>query len=41
VAAPRSGFETAIVSPAAPRYLVVQALGAQGQVLGTSATVAS
>ncbi|HTA98000.1 MAG TPA: arylsulfotransferase family protein [Solirubrobacteraceae bacterium] len=36
--APRSGFETAISSPSAPRYLAAQALGAQGQVLGTSAT---
>jgi hypothetical protein len=39
VVAPRSGFETAITSPSAPRYLAVQALGAQGQVLGTSAIV--
>jgi hypothetical protein len=39
--APRSGFETSITSPDTPRYLVVQALGAQGQVLGTSATTAS
>jgi hypothetical protein len=37
--APRSGFETAISSPSVPRYLAVQALGAQGQVLSTSATV--
>jgi hypothetical protein len=36
--AARSGFETAIALPgAAPRYVAVQALGAQGQVLGTSA----
>ena len=39
--APRSGFETTIPSPSAPRYLAVQALGAQGQVLSTSAAVAS
>jgi hypothetical protein len=37
--APRGGFETAISSPSVPRYLAVQALGAQGQVLSTSATV--
>jgi Arylsulfotransferase (ASST) len=37
--APRSGFETAIASSSAPRYLAVQALGAQGQVLSTSAIV--
>jgi hypothetical protein len=36
--APRSGFETSIASPSTP-YLAVQALGAQGQVLSTSATV--
>jgi Arylsulfotransferase (ASST) len=37
--APRSGFETAIPIPAAAvsRYLAVQALSADGQVLGTSA----
>lgn len=34
---PRSGFETRIAVPTMPRYLAVQALGAQGQVLGTSA----
>ena len=39
--APRSGFETAIATPTAPRYVAVQALGAQGQVLGTSATAHS
>jgi hypothetical protein len=39
VVAPHSGFETAITSPSAPHYLAVQALGAQGQVLSTSATV--
>jgi hypothetical protein len=38
-AAPRSGFETAVAIPLAPRYLAVQALGAQGQVLGASATI--
>jgi hypothetical protein len=37
--APRSGFETAIASPSAPRYLAVQALGAQGQVLMVSTAV--
>jgi hypothetical protein len=35
----RNGFETAIDISAAPRYLAVQALDAQGQALGTSATV--
>ncbi|HEX4838090.1 MAG TPA: arylsulfotransferase family protein [Solirubrobacteraceae bacterium] len=35
----RSGFETAIAIPTAPRYLAVQALGAQGQALGASATI--
>ena len=39
--APRSGFETAIASPSVPRYLAVQALGSEGQVLGASATVGS
>jgi arylsulfotransferase ASST len=38
-AAPRQGFETAIQAPAR-RYLAVQALDAQGRVLGTSAPVA-
>jgi hypothetical protein len=37
--APRGDFETAITSPSAPRYLAVQALGAQGQVLSASAAV--
>ena len=36
--ASRSGFETTIPLAHAPRYLVVQALSAGGQVLGTSAT---
>jgi Arylsulfotransferase (ASST) len=35
--APRTGFETAITSSAAVRYVMVQALDAQGAVLGTSA----
>jgi len=39
VAVPRNGFETVISSPAAPRYMAVRALGAQGQVLSTSAAV--
>jgi arylsulfotransferase ASST len=38
--APRSGFETAIVTPVAEGYVAVQALGAAGEVLGTSRTVA-
>ena len=38
---PYSGFETTIDASTAPAYVAVQALGAQGQVLGTSATVAS
>jgi hypothetical protein len=33
----RSGFETAIAIPTAPRYVAVQALDARGQMLGTSA----
>jgi hypothetical protein len=37
--APRNGFETAIASPSAPRYIAAQALGAEGRVLSTSATV--
>ena len=37
--AARSGFETAIALARAPRYLAVQALGEEGQVLGTSATI--
>jgi hypothetical protein len=36
-----SGFETAIAVTVAPRYIAVQALGAQGQVLGVSAAVVS
>jgi hypothetical protein len=41
--APRTGFETAIAIPDATAgpYLAVQALGAEGQVLGTSATGAN
>ena len=35
----RTGFETAIASPSVPGYVAVQALDAQGQVLGTSALV--
>jgi hypothetical protein len=35
----RADFETAIPIPTTPRYLAVQALDAQGQVLATSATV--
>ncbi len=35
----RSGFETAIAVSSAPRYVAAQALGAEGQVLGTSATL--
>jgi hypothetical protein len=38
---PRSGFETPIETSTTPAYIAVQALGAQGQVLGTSATSAS
>ncbi len=38
---PRGGFETAIESSTTPAYVAVQALGAQGQVLGSSATAAS
>ncbi len=37
----RSGFETAISITSAPRYLAVQALGSQGQVLSASATARS
>jgi Arylsulfotransferase (ASST) len=37
--APRVGFETAISTSTSPRYLAVQALGAGGEVLATSATV--
>jgi hypothetical protein len=39
-AAPRGGFETAITLQSSARYFAVQALGADGQVLGVSATVA-
>jgi len=39
--APTAGFETAIPTSANPRYLAVQALGAGGEVLATSATVAA
>jgi hypothetical protein len=38
-AVPRNGFETTIPISTRPRYLAVQALGAQGQVLGASATI--
>jgi hypothetical protein len=38
--APRAGFETAIVTPAPAAYVSVQALGASGEVLATSAAVA-
>ena len=34
---PRRGFETRIAIAAVPRYAAAQALGEQGQVLGTSA----
>ncbi len=34
--APKSGFETAIATPAAAAYVQVQALGAGGEVLGSS-----
>ena len=37
--APRRGFETRIAIPAAPRYAAAQALGEQGQALGTSAVI--
>ena len=36
---PRGGFETTIALPERPPYLDVQALGAEGKVLGTSATI--
>jgi hypothetical protein len=39
VALPRSGFETTIPISTRPRYLAVQALGAQGQALGASVTI--
>jgi hypothetical protein len=38
--AARSGFETTIVAPVAEAYVAVQALGAAGEVLGTSRTIA-
>lgn len=38
--AARSGFETAIAAPVAEGYVAVQALGAGGEVLGTSRTIA-
>jgi hypothetical protein len=41
LALPRSGFETTIPVSTTPRYLAVQALNAQGQVLGTSASIRS
>jgi hypothetical protein len=37
----RSGFETEITTSATPSYLAVQALGAQGEVLGTSVSARS
>jgi hypothetical protein len=37
----RSGFETAIATSTTPHYVAVQALGAQGQTLSTSATIGS
>jgi Arylsulfotransferase (ASST) len=37
----RRGFETEITTSAAPDYLAVQALGAQGEVLGTSVSARS
>jgi hypothetical protein len=38
---PRGGFETAIATSTTPRYVAVQALDAQAQVLLTSAAIAS
>jgi Arylsulfotransferase (ASST) len=38
--AARSGFETTIALPAAPAYVAAQALGANGEVLGTSRVIA-
>jgi Arylsulfotransferase (ASST) len=38
--APRGGFETAIALPAPQPYVAVQALGASGEVLGTSHAIA-
>ncbi len=37
--AARNGFETAIAAPVAEAYVAVQALGAAGEVLGTSRTI--
>lgn len=37
--APRTGFETAIPTPAAAPYVAAQALDASGAVLGTSKTI--
>jgi hypothetical protein len=37
---PRSGFETAITTPAAERFVAVQSLSAAGAVLATSRTIA-
>jgi hypothetical protein len=37
--APRAGFETALPVPGKPRFIAVQALDANGSVLGTSGTV--
>ncbi len=37
--APRDGFETAIATPVGEGYVAVQALGAAGEVLGTSAAI--
>jgi ABC-type amino acid transport substrate-binding protein len=37
--AARAGFETAITTPVAEGYVAVQALGAGGEVLGTSGTI--
>jgi hypothetical protein len=34
--APRTGFETAIATPGVERYVAVQALAADGAVLGAS-----
>jgi hypothetical protein len=36
----RTGFETQIITPTAASYVAVQALGAAGEVLGTSRTIA-
>ena len=37
--APKSGFETSISTPGKPTYVAVQALSAEGTVLGTSRTI--